>query len=267
MDAPCISVIMGVYNCPSEEMLERAVRSVLEQTFSDFEFIICDDGSDNMTYEWLKKAADRDSRIKLIRNEKNMSLAVSLNRCIEISKGKYIARQDIDDYSYPDRFMSQVNFLEENPGIDGTGCCCDLFDKDGVYSGWDMPPYPEKDDFLFNSPFIHGTMMFRKSVFDKSGKYRPCGKNRKYEDYDLFMRMYEKGIKLANLPERYYAFFYDRGTRRVAASMRIDEFFVRLEGFRRLKLFPKGFIYLIKPLIIGIMPHKLLKKLKTGKCR
>ena len=124
-----------------------------------------------------------------------------------------------------------------------------------------MPETGDKRSFLFNSPFIHGSMMFRREVFDKE-RYRTLGKNRKYEDYDLFMRLCADGFKSANLPEKLYRFHYDRSTRRVSFSMRCDEFKVRTEGFKRLGLMPVGFLYALKPILLGFIPRKAMIKLK-----
>lgn len=260
MAEPLLSVIMGVYNCPTEEMLMRAVRSVLEQTFSDFEFIICDDGSNNGTYEWLKKAAEEDSRIVLIRNKRNMSLAYSLNKCIETARGRYISRQDADDYSMPRRFETQINYLDSHSQYAFVGSDCCLFDS-SVYGSRKMPHHPKKIDFLFNSPFIHGSVMFRREVFDRE-LYRPCGYSRKYEDYDLFMRLYRDKQFGANINEQLYAFYADMSERHVPKIMRIDEAAVRYNGFKELGLLPMGFIYVIKPFVLALLPHACLISLK-----
>lgn len=260
MAEPVLSVIMGVYNCPTEEMLMRAVDSVLEQTFSDLEFIICDDGSDNGTYEWLKKAAQKDKRIVLIRNKRNMSLAYSLNRCIEIARGKYIARQDADDYSVSYRFEKQLAYLSSHSQYAFVGSNCLLFDSN-VYGDRKMPQHPKKIDFLFNSPFIHGSVMFRREVFD-SELYRPCGYSGKYEDYDLFMRLYRNKQFGANLDEELYAFYADMSERRVPKIMRFDEAAVRYNGFKELGLLPFGFVYVIKPFILAMLPNSCLLMLK-----
>ena len=142
------------------------------------------------------------------------------------------------------------------------GTDCELYSQgEGVYGERIMPETVDKRSFLFNSPFIHGSMMFRREVFDKE-RYRTLGKNRKYEDYDLFMRLCADGFKSANLPEKLYRFHYDRSTRRVCFSMRCDEFKVRTEGFKRLGLMPVGFLYALKPILLGFIPRKAMIKLK-----
>lgn len=256
-----ISVIMGVFNS-KPEMLKKAVQSVLSQTEQDIELIICDDGSDTATKDLLCNISHADSRIKVITHSENKGLAAALNTCLDNASGEYIARQDDDDYSYPDRLRQEREFLEANPGIDFCGCSCDLFDSDGnIYSKRDMPCEVTAESFLFNSPFIHGSMMFKKQVFNNH-RYAAQGKNRKYEDYELFMRLYADGFTGANLSERLYAFYFDKHQRRISYSMRWDEFKVRLSGFKRLGLYPKGIFYAIKPLILGLIPHRLFNRIK-----
>ena len=179
---PLISVIMGVHNSETD-MLLSAVGSVLSQSVSDIELIICDDGSENGIGKTLDSI--KDSRVKLISFKENKGLAAALNACIDVASGKYIARQDDDDISLPGRFEKQTEYLENHSDIDFIGTNCELYSSgEGVYGERIMPKAVDKRSFLFNSPFIHGSMMFRREVFDKE-RYRTLGKNRKYEDYDL----------------------------------------------------------------------------------
>lgn len=262
---PLISVIMGIYNSDPKKLI-NAVNSVLGQSVSDIELIICDDGSKNDISDTLDKIC-RDSRVKLIRNEENMGLAAALNACLDAATGKFIARQDDDDISLPGRFKKQIDYFENHSDIDFIGTACELYsDSEGVYGERIMPADIDKNSFLFNSPFIHGSMMFRKKVFEKH-RYRTLGKNRKYEDYDLFMRLVADGYKAANITEKLYRFFYDTDKRSVSFSMRRDEYKVRLDGFKRLGLMPKGCLYALKPLVLGFLPRKTAMKLKkkTGR--
>lgn len=260
VNMPLISVIMGVYNSGREPLL-RAVSSVLSQTLSDFELIICDDGSDVQTKAVLSELP-QDDRIRIIENKDNAGLAAALNACIDIARGEFIARQDDDDYSAPDRFEKQIDFFNANPGIDYIGTNCRLFDKSGkIYSQRTMPENVDEHSFLFNSPFIHGSMMFRKRVFEKH-RYRIIGKERKNEDYDLFMRLCADGYKAANMQKYLYFFYFDPEIRKIPFSLRCDEYRVRKEGFKRLGLMPKSYIYAIKPLVLGLIPTALLIKIK-----
>ena len=109
---PLVSVIMSAYN--AESTLETAIESILSQSFSNFEFLIMNDGSNDMTSEILENYSQNDKRIRVFQNEKNKGLTKSLNILINLSKGKYIARQDADDFSVYSRLSSQITFLTEN---------------------------------------------------------------------------------------------------------------------------------------------------------
>lgn len=261
---PELSVIMGVYNCPSKEMLTRAVDSILNQTYTDFEFIICDDGSENDTLEWLNEKASEDKRIIVIDGGVNRGLAVALNMCLEKAQGRLIARQDVDDYSAPTRLQTQVDFLNEYKNIAFVGTDCFVYNKDGVYGEWHRPEYPSKQDFLFNSPFIHGTTVFRKEVFDRCGGYELIGKCHKYEDYDFFMRAYAKGFQGANINKLLYTFYSEEKKNLVSRKMRIDEYHVRKKGFKLLGL-SRSKRYVLKPLTLMFVPNKLLNWFKDYK--
>ena len=116
-----ISVIMGVYNPVEQKQLQAAVRSMIRQTMTDWELILCDDGS-HITYQPLiDEAIEMDERIIRIRNKTNKGLGYSLNQCLSIAKGKYIARMEGDDISEPERFRKQYDFLERHPEYQWVG--------------------------------------------------------------------------------------------------------------------------------------------------
>lgn len=253
---------MGVYNISNIATIDQMMSSVLNQTYPNIEFIICDDGSTDETYSIIKSYADNDSRIVLIKNEKNMGLAYSLDKCIQASKGEYIARQDADDISEKTRLEKQIDFLKNHPEIAFVGSNVYLYDKD-VWGTRTLKDFPKKEDFLFNSAFVHGTIVFRKSAINSVGNYKIAKETYRLEDYNLFMRMYEQNLYGANIQENLY--YYQENKDNMAKrkyKYRIDEVKVRYDGFKRLKLFPKGYIYIIKPLIVGLIPQKILMKLK-----
>ena len=261
---PIISVIMGVYNIAGISTFFKSIDSILNQTFSDFEFIICDDGSTDETANLLKKIAKQDKRIRLICNPTNLGLAASLNHCIELSQGEFIARQDADDYSTLNRFEKQYDFLKKNPKISFVGSFVALFNEKDIYRVREFPILPKKHDFLFTMPFVHGALLFRREALLQSGMYRVSKETKRAEDYDLLMRMYAHGFCGANLSEILYYFLEDDAAiKRRKYKYRIDEAKVRWRGFKALHLFPKAFPYVIKPLIVGIIPKKILLKLKS----
>lgn len=169
---PMISVIMGVYNCKNIELLNKSIDSILNQTVSDFEFLICNDGSSDKTFEELKKIAKKDSRIKILTYDNNIGLHHALNTCLKAAKGEYIARQDDDDLSKPERLVKQLEFLNKHQEYAIVGTCADVFDDEGVWGEYTVPESPKKEDFLWNSPFMHPTMMMRKTALLSGGVQR-----------------------------------------------------------------------------------------------
>jgi len=264
---PEISVIMGVYNANKNNMIDLSIRSIINQTYTDWELIICDDGSTDGTLEVLKKYEDEDKRIQVIHNRKNHGLAYSLNRCLEICKGNYIARMDIDDYSVPERLAVQKLKLENNKQYNFCSSNALLFDQNGVWGKRIMKEYVEKKDFLFTSPFIHAALLAQKEIFQEI-KYSEKRASKRAEDYELFMKVYERGYKGFNIQQELYCIREDTECYvRRKYRERWFEAYIRWKGFRELGLMPVGFVYVIKPLIVGFIPQKLLRKLRSNNIR
>lgn len=260
---PILSVITGAYNATRCPHFEKSVTSILEQSFSDFEFIICDDGSTDETYERLLQFAKKDGRIKLLKNEKNEGLASTLNKCLSVATGTYVARHDCDDYSAKERFEKQIAYLEAHPEVDLLGSAAHLFDETGVWGLESFPRRVKNEDFLFTSPYKHGAVMFRKEALMKAQGYRVVKETRRTEDYDLFMRM-QAFCKGENLPEALYYFCEDAAAKsRRKYRYRIDEAKIRAKGFKALGLMPKALPYVVKPLIVGLIPSALLSRMQN----
>lgn len=260
-----ISVVMSVYNLSDEHILLKSINSILDQTYSNFELIICDDASTDKTYELIKKIVKNDFRVKLLKNEVNLKAGGARNKCIEISKGEFIAIMDSDDYSEPTRLEKQINFLKKNPqfsfvGTQGNYFEVDLYDNKDKY--W-FCKYPKKQDFLFTLPFVHASIMFRRDVLKQVNGYSSHIKVNRSEDYDLLMRLYKYGYRGANIEETLYFIRKDKNTfKRRKYRYRINEAIVKCEGFIYLGLMPKGIFYALKPLIVGLIPINILNKLK-----
>ena len=193
---PSVSVVMSVYN--AENFLKDAINSILDQSFTDFEFIIINDGSADRTERILKSY--KDPRIILIHQE-NQGLTKSLNRGIAIARGRYIARQDADDISKLLRLEKQVAFLEAHPQVGLLGSRFEFIDEDGEVKrqSW----LPTDNDVLQErltkiNQFCHTSIMMRKEALDKVGSYREFF--RYAQDYDLWLRIAEH-FTVANLPE------------------------------------------------------------------
>lgn len=199
---PLVSVIMPVYN--TEYYLGEAVDSILSQSMSDFELIIIEDCSTDSTRSIVDEYASKDSRIVTIYNESNLGLVASLNKAIDIARGRYIARMDGDDVSKFNRFEKQIRFLEDS-GLDIVGCQCVLF-TDDVNVGKDLD-YPTSDNicrrFLRHSNALaHPAWLGKREVFASLG-YRNIAAT---EDYDFMIRATMAGYKIGNAPERCFCY-------------------------------------------------------------
>ena len=139
---PKVSVIMGVYNCKSRKQITKSIQSIIEQTYTDWEFIICNDGSTDATLEMLNDLQKLDKRIHVISYSTNRTLAYALNKCIEVSKGEYIARQDDDDISEIERLSKQVEFLDVHSDIAIVGSTAKIFDDIGVWGHYRVAEKP-----------------------------------------------------------------------------------------------------------------------------
>lgn len=262
-----ISVLMCVYNTPNN-YIAKAVDSILKQTLRDYEFIIYDDGSKKETVDFLQKISSTDNRIKLILNNENHGLGYGLNRCLEHATSEYVARMDADDYCDVTRLEKQLSYLITN-NLDVVGCNMFYFENDKIYGRCMYEQIIEDSDFLFNSPISHPTIVAKKKAFDLVGGYceeKWCLRN---EDYELFMRMQKNGLHLGNLSECLYYFREDLdAASRRKFKYRINEFNVRRKGFQQLNLYPKGFLYIWKPIFIGLLPkgiYRNLRKKQIGK--
>ncbi len=197
-----ISVIMPVYN--TEKYVWKAIESVLNQSFKDFEFIIIDDCSSDWSYQVCKEYADKDDRIRLFRNEKNSKIVYTLNKAIRLSKWEYIARMDSDDTIDLKRLEKQYNYLIDNSNIDILSSNLYFINKDWKQI-WKREYSKNIEKTILNeSPICHACSMIKKEVFNKSWLY-----NEKFnlaEDYDLWLRFYSKWFKIWVLDE--YLYFY-----------------------------------------------------------
>lgn len=198
MNNPLVSVVMSVYN--SEKYLKEAIESILNQTYTNFEFIIVNDGSTDSSLDIIQEYMKKDERIVLISRD-NKGLPYSLNEGIEKAKGRYIARMDADDISLSTRFEEQIKFMEENPEIGVCGTWTEIF---GENINTKIMKHPIAHDemkvrLLFSVCFAHPTVMIRKEVLDKSKlKYNLDYVNA--QDYELWSRISEV-TTMANLPK------------------------------------------------------------------
>lgn len=261
---PLVSVIMGIYNC--SDTLEEAVQCIIDQTYTNWELIMCDDCSKDNTYEVALKLAKKDSRIIVIKNEKNLTLAPTLNRCIDIAKGEYIARMDGDDVCDITRFEKELDFLKNNPQYAIVSSLMNLYDKYGVYRTIMYREKPLKESFIKGSQFCHAGCMMRIEAIKAVGGYSESMNYKRVEDFDLWVRMYKKGYIGYNIQEALYSMRDDRNaiSRRTLES-RKNEARVIKNAYKWFNLPKKYIIYVITPIIKWLVPNSLYKLLhKNG---
>jgi glycosyltransferase involved in cell wall biosynthesis len=187
---------MPVYN--GRPYLQEAIRSILNQTFGDFEFVIINDGSRDGSKEVLEEFADQDHRIQVL-HQTNQGITPSLNRGLKLARGRYIARMDADDISHPERFDRQIEFLESNPRVGILGTQIRRVDADGNPRGqWTLPTDPDLIGWqlLFSTCLCHPTVMMRHSLLDNLNGYAEWASGA--GDYELWTRAMLES-QLANL--------------------------------------------------------------------
>lgn len=194
--APTVSVVTAFYN--RAQYVRESVGSLLEQTFRDMEVVVVDDGSSDGTPDELEKL--RDPRLKVI-VQANAGFVAAMNRGICESRGRYVAVHGSGDISLPGRFEAQAAYLDAHPEIGVVGCSVRVGQR--VVGPWKkaIERGPLLPVALDRNPFSHGEVMFRRSLFDQVGGYRPAF--RFAQDRDLWLRM-GRHCEYAILPEPYY---------------------------------------------------------------
>jgi glycosyltransferase involved in cell wall biosynthesis len=191
---------MPVYN--ADDFVREATESILQQTFTDFEFIIIDDGSTDKSREILEELARRDTRIRLV-SRPNTGYTIALNEALQLARAQYVARMDADDISMPDRFEKQVKYLRTHPDCVLVGSRILTIDPFG------SPLYEPRHKLVHEAieaellagvgwAIVHPASMMVREQIEAVGGYR--AEMEPSEDLDLFLRLSERG-KIANLPE------------------------------------------------------------------
>lgn len=199
MTSTRVSIVMSCFN--AEDTLRRAVDSMLQQTYSNFEFIIVDDGSSDRTLSILREYEVQDERIVLVVNDHNLGLATSLNKGIKKAQGELIVRMDADDESFLNRIEKQLMYMDQNEKVDvlGTGIINRTADQKEVSKFMLSQKHDDIIKNVFKKPLVfHPTIMIRKEVFEKHGYYDPAVTWA--EDADLWYRIYDK-VVFHNLQE------------------------------------------------------------------
>lgn len=204
---PKVSIIMPCYN--SEKYIEKAIQSVLEQTYRNFELIIIDDDSTDKTWEIIEQYAKKDFRVICTKKDENeKGISKSMNKGIEMARGKYITRMDSDDIIIPEKILRQVQFLDENEeyGI----CSVNIAMMDNLGNVYNENVYPEQKvpsewTFLWTNPVPNAPCMYRTSII--KGNNITFSNLRTAEDYDFLEKLITKTkVYMINLPLYYYRY-------------------------------------------------------------
>lgn len=189
---------MSVYN--NEDTLEKAIESILNQTYKDIEFLIVDDKSSDSSLKILNKFKKIDPRIKIYSNSTNIGLTKSLNKLIKLTKGELIARQDADDFSSIERLDKQIKFMNKH-NLDACTTRARTIGSNKLRPRFTIY-FPDKFIIKFKNPFIHGTLLLKTEIITSVGNY---DENFYYaQDYKLFFDLLSKGYKIKTMKTSYY---------------------------------------------------------------
>lgn len=245
-----VSVVMGVYN--AEKRVREAIRSILTQTFSDFEFIIVNDGSTDST---LARIAEfKDPRI-LIQNIPHGGLTKALNSGCKLARGEYIARMDADDISFSTRLEKQIERLEKNQNLSVLGTAYEIVTENGSAQPSTVPLLATDAEIRkalpkFN-PLMHGSVMIRKSALDDVGFYDE--QFTLSQDYDLWFRM-SKNHKFANLDEVLMLRREGKQTLEKEVKQNWLAIQTRIKAIRDGNSSVTNIVYLARPFLVVITP-------------
>ena len=230
MSNPKVTVLMTVYN--GEKYLRECMDSVLDQTFSDFEFLIIDDRSSDGSEDII--SSYKDKRIRLIKNDVNLGQVKSLNIGLDNAQGEYIARMDQDDAMMKNRLERQVDFLDRRPDISAVGTWGEVMDENGkVFMKTRLPLRNEEiiGAALFCGYLLmHPSVVLRKDAIVGAGKYNEDIAFS--EDYNLWTRLLLRKHKLANMPEYLIRFrYHKKSSSRQFPEIQVDSVRISILNF------------------------------------
>lgn len=254
-----VSVIMGIYNCATT--LEEALNCIVNQSYTNWEVIMCDDHSSDNTIEiaelFVKK---HPNKFVLLKNKRNYGLNYTLNKCLKVATGEYIARMDGDDLCSDDRFEKEVMVLDGNEEIAIVSTDMKFFDEQGVWGRTHVEAWPSKDIFLSGTPFCHAACMVRRKAYISVDGYSVGKKLLRVEDYHLWIKMYAKGYKGMNIQETLYYMRDDREAQgRRKFKYRLNEAYVKAFAIKKLGLKKRNYIWCLRPIIIGLLPGRVYR--------
>jgi len=251
---------MATYN--EEKNIRKSIDSIISQSYENWELIICDDCSSDNTVSIIKEYQRKDNRIHLIVNDKNIKLAASLNKCLKLCKGAYVARMDADDECLPNRFEVQISFFMNNDSYDVVGTAALINDETGCYKIRRMKEIPTKNDVLLGPVFIHPSIMMKTKVYRELGGYSVLERTTKGQDWDLWFRFFAKNYCGYNLQEPLLIYHEDKNDYKKRTFKTSMKFFkTALFGFKLIKPPFYKWILVFKPVVSFFVPNCIKKKI------
>lgn len=262
-----VTATLSVYDGLDIKYLPVAVESILNQTYSNIEFIIVLDGVKRQDIRlYLEDIKNSDNRVRLIDLPENKGLGNALNHAFKAANGEFILRMDADDISYPDRVEKLLGHMMAHKELDVLGSFIEEFCDESESKK--VVEHPTEHDsmkkrFCRRNPITHATVMFRNSFFEKAGYY-PLISIRN-EDTLLFLSGFINGCRFANIPEVLYSVRFSRemGSRRIGFRKSFSDFVDRLRIIIDLKASLISIFYAIGLLIIQNMPYSIYNLLRS----
>lgn len=258
---------MGIYNCA--DTLTEALDSIANQTYKDWELIMCDDGSSDKTYELAKKYIQEhpEYKIKLLRHKKNKGLNQTLNDCLKVTSGEYIGRMDADDISLPTRFEKEMAEFEKDPNLSVVSCPMIYFDENGEWGvGKCDNNYPKKGDLVFGTVHAHAPCLIKREAIKAVKGYSVGKRLLRVEDWHLWIKIYASGRYGKNLEEPLYKMRDDQNaTKRRKFRFRLNEAYMSRLAVRTFGLPKRMYLYSLRPIVVGILPTPLYNYLHRQK--
>ena len=246
---------MGVYNC--KETIIQALDSLMTQTYHKFKVILCDDGSSDGTYNIVEEYSKRfPGKFILFRNQCNMGLNYTLNRCLELVDTEYVARMDGDDISLPDRFEKEIRFLDTHREYSIVSTPMIYFDEYGDYFEGKGGYEPKKSECVFRPPYCHATCLIRTEAYQIVGGYTVSPDLIRLEDYDLWIKMYAHNFRGYVMDKPLYKWREKRTEKydkHIKSRIRLAK--LQFHAVKILNLPLWKYMYCLRPILVSFIPN------------
>ena len=248
-EEPLVSIIIAAHN--EERNIKRAIYSAINQTYRNLEIIVVDDASTDNTFQIARRISEKDERILVLRNPRNLGPAYSRNIGLKYASGKYVGILDADDWYHLRKISSQVSFLEKKESYGIVGTFCILLCPGGGLMKIQLPVTHEEilKTMVYRNPFVHSSVLIRKNILDEVGYYDV--RYRRAHDYELYFRILSK-CKGANIP-KYLCYRMEKvKSKKTMIESTLNSIIIPLRYYKILK---KNVIYyplLLRRLIVAV---------------